>query len=120
MLEKQRMNHVSLITQFRSVGTTQCEKIFCHDNIQIYLFDKTKQRLSSEISSKFKTTETKNFKVNYRSVFRGLKSQRQEVHAGVRYNSVQHCTQRVHAGQTSPVHPLNLLENAAATQMPAA
>lgn len=47
-------------------------------------------------------------------------SQREEVHAEVRYNSPQHCTDRVHAGQTSLVSPVNLLEQAAATQMPAA
>lgn len=47
--------------------------------------------------------QKQNFQVNYHSVFRGLKSQREEVYAEVRYNSPQHCTDRVHTGQSSPV-----------------
>lgn len=63
--------------------------------------------------------QKQNFQVNYPSVFTDLKSHGEEMCAGGRYNSLKHCTDRVHVGQTSPVSPANLLEQAAATQKPA-
>lgn len=57
-----------------------------------------------------KGEQKQSFQVNYHSVFRGVESQREAVHAEVRYNSHQHRADRVHAGQTSPVSSANLSE----------
>lgn len=60
--EKQRRNRVSSIAQQHSMRTKLCEKPFCCGEIQIYLLDKMKQRLGSEISPILRQKRTKTSK----------------------------------------------------------
>lgn len=103
--EKQRINRVSLITQRHSTGTTQCKKCAVVRSRFICLIRPNRGLAVKYFPFGDNREQKQNFQVNYHGVFGGLKSQGEEVHAEVRYNSPQHCTDRVRAGQASPGEP---------------
>lgn len=93
-----------MITQLHSMGRTQCKKCSVLVRSRFICSIRPNRGLAVEYFPFWDNREQKqDFQVNYHSVFRALKSPREVVHAQVRYNSPQHCTDRVRAGQTSSV-----------------